>query len=183
MAEVIVTRVGIQDFRRDLRALGPKFEARVVRAGLRAAGKEFERAAKQLAPVLKKRRKNRRPGALRDAIRVINSKRSTPRKTGSVGVFIGFVRRKNVRRGGPDDAFYGRFLEDGYYPRPPGGKLRGGVRSRALARRRNAARGAPFVQRPFLAPAFRQAQGRALSAFNDRVSARIAALNRERVSA
>jgi hypothetical protein len=73
----------------------------------------------------------RKPGTVRNAIRVRTSKEA--RRAGNVGVFVNV---KPLRRGGgarsPDDPFYWRFLEFGWNPasRRTGGRGAAGRRQR-----------------------------------------------------
>ena len=182
MSDGVTVKVNIADFRRDLAALGQRFERVAVAQGVRAAARVFADLAKRAAPRLDRPistpKKQRVPGALARSIRVIRSRKAR-RRDGKVGVFVGFVARRGEIKT-PRDAFYGRFLELGWYPRGPGRKLGGGVRLRALQRRRNAAAGATRARREFLEPAFQRGQAAAIAAFNARIEAAIASVNARR---
>ena len=75
-------------------------------------------------------------------------------------------RRKGKATSVDLDAYYWRFLEGGWAPRRPGTQLRGGRRTKSLQARRARASGGRVVRKPFIEPAFRAADARALSAFN-----------------
>ena len=129
----------------------------------------------------------RPPGTLAKAIYVYGRR---SRKKGEVTYSVSFrkgkaAQRMQVKRKGKSvtvnrDAFYGRFLEDGWIPRGPGRKLTGGKRLRALKRERLVQGGSKEYRYPFLQPAFSNAQGAALAAFNAKMTERIAEANRER---
>jgi len=172
VSDGLTVRVNLPQFRRELRDLGAKVEKRVVAAGVRAAGVVFRDAARALAPRLKKFDRRRSPGALAAAVRLAQSRRG---RRGTVAYFVG-VKASASAKGRGRDPFYWRFLEAGWIPRGRGQKLRGGVNSRNLQRRRLVAAGASRVQVPFLAPAFARRQGAALAAFNAKVDERLAQL-------
>lgn len=105
-----------------LKALVPKLRRRIVRNSLAAGARVFRDTAKRLAPVLRTttysgasaiKRGVRKPGTLRNAIRVRTSKRAT--RAGDVGVFVNVVPAKGAARGArsPTDPFYWRFVEFG----------------------------------------------------------------------
>lgn len=177
MADDIVTRANIPDFRRALAALGDRAEGKIVTRGLRSAGRVFRDEARRRAPVLDRpivtRRKMRVPGTLRAAIYTGRSRAS--RKAAPVH-FVGVRASKAQLRKGRDP-FYWRFLEGGWIPRGPGRKLRGGNRSRRLHRDRLLKAGGRKVSYPFLQPTFAAVGSRALDAFNATVAAGIAEEN------
>lgn len=183
MPEFVSLKVNLADFRAELRALTAKLQGRVVTNAVRAAGRVFRDAARANARNLRglhtmkhpaQARKDRRPGSLARGIVLARSKNSRRDKV----EFYVSVRAK-VLRGRTVDPFYWRFLEGGWTPRGPGGRLRGGVRSRALQRQRNAAAGAVTYRYPFLEPAFRARNAAALAAFEERMAQGLAQVQGE----
>lgn len=166
MPDGVKVTIDLPDFRRQLREVEKRFRRRAVSQGVRDAAKVFRDAARQSAPVLRRRDPRRLPGVLRNAITIARSKRA-PR--GAVAYSV-IVRAGKGRRGTARDPFYWRFLEAGWIPRGPGRRVR------SSARQRNAERdgGRGRVSYPFLAPAFRSRQGAAVSAFNRGVERRLA---------
>lgn len=162
----------LPDFRRQLAEVNRRMGTRVVRAAARAAGNVFAKSARQKAPKLAQATKQRVPGALRRAIYVGRGRTSRDK----VRFFVSVRSGKGYAKKGRGDPFYWRFLEGGWLPRGPGGKLKGGARSRRLQRNRARAAGAQEVRYPFLKPAFDEAGGRALLQFNERMARGIAAL-------
>jgi len=171
MSNGVVVRTNLAQFKQQIDALGRRFGGRVVPRANRAAGVVFRDLARLLAPVLRTPDPRRVAGSLRRNIYTGRSRDAAP---GAVSAFVGVKtsrRRSNVqqlklrRSGKVLDPFWWRFLEGGWTPRGRGKKLRGGTRSRALQRSRNAAAGAQQISRPFLAPAFERGKVRALAAF------------------
>jgi HK97 gp10 family phage protein len=171
MPDGVRVRVDIPDFRRQLREIEARLQRRVVGDGVRAAARVFRDAARRGAPVLRAPDRRRTAGALRQAIVITRGKFVR----GQVSYAV-TVRASKLRRGTRDDPFYWRFLEGGWIPRGPGRRIGGGERRRALERSRILGGGGRRVQYPFLQPAFDQQKGAALSAFNQRVEARIGEL-------
>lgn len=110
---------GLPELKRVLAKLPEKIRKQAVRKGLREAGKIIQSAAKMAAPVLQVPTKYRKPGTVKKAITVRNSKFA--RKQGNEGVFVS-VRPLNGKRQqklgkasakNPNDPFYWRFLEFG----------------------------------------------------------------------
>ena len=168
-ADSLAVKVNLPDFSRQLREVSARVERLGVAAGLRAAGRVFRDEARSLAPVLREPDRRRIAGALRRSI--VLWKTRSPR--GIVSYRVG-VAAKRVVRGRTIDPFYWRFLEDGWIPRGPGRKLRGGKRSTRLQRERLIAGGAQRSQYPFLAPAFARKGTAALAAFNERLTVALA---------
>lgn len=132
---------GLDDLKRKLAEIPKVMRARVLRNALAAGAREVRDTAKRAAPVLSLgtslKAPYRKPGTVRDAIRVRTSK--ADRKAGDVGVFVnvkplpgnkyktqttrGFFGGKIKRRvlvkasqrgaNNPKDPFYWRFLEFG----------------------------------------------------------------------
>jgi len=176
MPDGFTVSTNLPDFRRQLEALGEKFERRSVARAVRAAAAVYRDAAKARAPILAASSKRRVAGALKRSIYV---GRSRSRQRGEVSFFVG-VRGKRVskRTGRVTDAFYWRFLEGGWMPRGPGKRIRGGRRKATLARSRAARGGASQISYPYLAPAFREKSTQALAAFNAVMEAELAAAAR-----
>lgn len=174
MADKITVKTNLPDFRRQLAALGTRMERRTVARAAREAAGVLREASRAEAPVLRKPDKRRVAGALKRGIYVAQQR---TRDRGLVHFFVG-VRSRRVVRGKALDPFYARFLEFGWVRRGGGERLRGGRRRRGLERSRAVAGGARRFQRPFLAPAFRKASGRALSAFNARMERELRNENR-----
>ncbi len=90
---------------------------RVLRTGLAAGARQVRDAAKRSAPVLSLRSSlkapYRKPGTVRKAIAVRNSK--SARRQGDVGVFVNVRPAKTGQRGAknPNDPFYWRFINFG----------------------------------------------------------------------
>jgi HK97 gp10 family phage protein len=173
MSDKVVITSNLPEFKAALGVLGTKVEKRVVTNAIRAAARVFRDRARALAPQLSEPDPRRVRGALRRAIVVA---RSRDRKKGSVQYYVG-VRASKTSRGGARDPFYWRFLEGGWIPRGPGNRIKGGERRKALERSRTAGR---RIAVPFLAPAFRAAQGEALAAFNARLEAELLKVRSER---
>lgn len=159
----VVVKTNLPEFRRQMEKLGKDFIPLARRASLSAA-RELAKEVRQKAP--------KNTGRLRAAV-VIKRARRVPR--GSVHYIVGIrqgasAQRVQRRRGGKKtsvnlDAFYWRFLEQGWVPRRPGTQLQGGSRTKSLQARRARAAGGGVVRYPFIAPAFQSASGKALSAF------------------
>ena len=126
---------GLDELKKALRALPDKLRRQALRNALAAGGRVVRDEAKALAPVLQKPivrkatgKTLRKPGTLRDAIRVRTSKQA--RKAGNVGVFVNVQppTKKSGKRGAdsPDDPYYWRWLEFGRSGR--GGRSGAGVR-------------------------------------------------------
>lgn len=113
---------GLAELKAALQGLSPKLRRQALRNALNAGARVFRDEAKRLAPVLKlstyaggsaARRAVRKPGTLRDAIRVRTSKLA--RRAGDVGVFVNVRPAKGAARGAKsqNDPFYWRFVEFG----------------------------------------------------------------------
>lgn len=104
---------GLEELRARLLALPDKLRKRALLNSLRAGARVFQREAKRLAPVLRQPKKYRKPGTVRDAIRVRTSKLA--RRQGDVGVFVNVKPAPRAQRGAknPNDPFYWRFPEFG----------------------------------------------------------------------
>jgi HK97 gp10 family phage protein len=166
---------GLPAFSARLRALGADMERKVVRAGALAAGVVFRNAARQNAPSLKlgNKRKDRVPGALKRSIYATRSKSKS--RPGLEAIVVAARAGTKTGKKGVATAFYWRWVEAGHLARGPGGKLKGGNRSRELQRARLKQSGGKFVPGvAFLGRAFSGRQEQAVAAFNKRIEARIA---------
>lgn len=119
---------GLPEMVAELRALPGKLRDRPIRNALAKGARIVRDAAKGAAPLLRDPDQRRKPGTLRDAIKVRTSK--IARAEGNVGVFINVkpltasqVRAFKVASGkggakNPNDPFYWRWLEFGREARP-----------------------------------------------------------------
>lgn len=113
MVEIDAKVTGIADYRAALRAIPDKLRKRLLRNALAAGARVVRDTAKAGAPVLREPDKRRKPGTVRDAIRVRTSKAA--RRAGDVGVFVNVLPAKAGQRGAksPNDPYYWRWLEFG----------------------------------------------------------------------
>lgn len=104
---------GLDDLRQALDSIPKKLRKRALRNALAAGARIVRDAAKQAAPVLKQSNKYRKPGTVRDAIKVRTSKAAN--RGGDVGVFVNVKPAKGAAKGAksPNDPFYWRFLNFG----------------------------------------------------------------------
>lgn len=104
---------GADDLIAELRSLPGKMRRQILRPNLAAGWRLVRDAAKARAPVLQGRDRRRKPGTVRDAIKLRTSKRD--RKAGDVGVFIGVKPATGAAIGtnSRDDPYYWRWLEFG----------------------------------------------------------------------
>ena len=117
MAADTVQVKGLDELKRKLAEVPKAMRKRVLRNALAAAAREVRDVAKRNAPVMtlgtSLKAPYRKPGTVRDAIRVRTSK--ADRKAGDVGVFVNVRPAKAANRGAknPNDPFYWRWLEFG----------------------------------------------------------------------
>jgi HK97 gp10 family phage protein len=177
----IEIKTNLPALKQQLAKFNLEFEQKVMRQATASAIGVFRRRVKALAPVLKERRKKRMAGTLQRAIYI---KRSRDRSSGREHYFLGVRGGRKTKKNEPAAfhflAFYWRWLEAGWYPRGRGRKLRGGDRSRALQRERNAARGAQKRKFPFIKPGFESGKGAALKAFYRRAETAIRKFSAEK---
>ncbi len=108
---------GLDEFKRKLSEVPKAMRKRVLRNALAAGAREVRDVAKRNAPVLtlgtSLNAPYRKPGTVKQAIRVRTSK--ADRRAGDVGVFVNVRPAKAGQRGAknPNDPFYWRFLEFG----------------------------------------------------------------------
>lgn len=151
MAEVEVQ--GLKELADALRALPKELASKSggpLAKGLRAAANVIKNEAKHRAPVLRNKTPYRKPGTVRDAIRVRRDRIQAPGATETFEVYV--KQAKGGSRGtfSPDDPFYWRFLEFG---------------TKKMA------------ARPFMRPAFEAKKDEALNTFETVLAAAIAKAN------
>jgi HK97 gp10 family phage protein len=117
MAGEVVRIEGLDNLKRKLAEVPKAMRKRVLRNALAAGAREVRDVAKRNAPVLtlgtSLKAPYRKPGTVKQAIRVRTSK--ADRRAGDVGVFVNVRPAKSGQRGAknPNDPFYWRFLEFG----------------------------------------------------------------------
>ena len=117
MAGEVVRIEGLDELKRKLAEVPKAMRKRVLRNALAAGAREVRDVAKRNAPVLtlgtSLKAPYRKPGTVKQAIRVRTSK--ADRRAGDVGVFVNVRPAKSGQRGAknPNDPFYWRFLEFG----------------------------------------------------------------------
>lgn len=109
MAEAFEIKVtGLKEVQKALYSYSQQLGDKVVIAALTQGARLVQRAAKGRAPVL--------TGRLKRGIVVKKSKINSARRGGNlIGVYLAL--RKGKGRKDPKDAFYGRFIEDGFTAR------------------------------------------------------------------
>ena len=117
MAGEVVRIEGLDELKRKLSEVPKAMRKRVLRNALAAGAREVRDVAKRNAPVMtlgtSLKAPYRKPGTVKQAIRVRTSK--ADRRAGDVGVFVNVRPAKAGQRGAknPNDPFYWRFLEFG----------------------------------------------------------------------
>lgn len=167
--------VGIPEFSKRLRELSKDVQTKVVRSASLAAGNIFKKGAQANAPELKKEKKGRNRGALKKAIFTARSRSQS--KPGTEVFTVGVRAGKKALKSG--DAFYWRWQEDGWVPRGPGKRIKGGDRRKALERERLKAGGKFQPGSHYIQRSFSSNGSKALEAFNSRLSQRIAKANKD----
>ena len=164
-----------QEFKRQLNALKREM-AVIAQAATRAGAVNTAKAVRRFAP--------KDTGRLRRAV-VVKRMRRVPK--GEVGNIVGIrqgrgavrvSRRKGKLKVSDLDAFYWRFLEDGFYPAKGGKAFTAGRRRRELERKRRAARGDKLIRIPFLARAFEATSQSSLRAIERRFDQELAKRSR-----
>lgn len=137
---------GLEELVRKLGELPKVLRRRVLRNALAAGARVVRDEAKRKAPVLGNPMKApyRKPGTVRDAIRVRTSK--ADRKAGNVGVFVNVKPASKADRGtkSRNDPYYWQWLEFGRSARA-GRPMRAPIKS---ARGRRSSRAVGYI-RPF----------------------------------
>lgn len=190
MIEAKVT--GIPDLREALRGIVPKLRVRALANALRAGAREVQKAARADTPVLSPtslavRKGYRKPGTLKKAISVRNSK--VARREGNVGVFVNVRPARKGSRGAknPEDPFYWRFVHFGhkivgrYKGKYSDYRVRGKGRLTGLAARRRAPLGFVVGKGFLYAGAFKL--GAALAIFTAKIGPAIEKLNKPKAPA
>jgi HK97 gp10 family phage protein len=118
VADFEIKVTGLQEVQRSLYAYSQQLGDKVVLDALRIGARFMQSRAKSNAPKLS--------GRLRRGIVVKRSKIFNGRRNETLGVYL--TLRKGKGRDDPKDAFYGRFIEDGWNVR---GKSRTGKGQRA----------------------------------------------------
>lgn len=105
---------GLGDVLAALKGMPDKLRRRALMNALRAGGRIVQRAVQQQAPVLQTPTRYRKPGTLRNAIRVRAYKRRFHERD-VMGVFVNVRPASRGQRGAksPTDPFYWRFVELG----------------------------------------------------------------------
>ena len=117
MAGEVVRIEGLENLKRKLAEVPKAMRKRVLRNALAAGAREVRDVAKRNAPVMtlvtSLNAPYRKPGTVKQAIRVRTSK--ADRRACDVGVFVNVRPAKAGQRGAknPNDPFYWRFLEFG----------------------------------------------------------------------
>lgn len=100
---------GLRELQASMKDLDSKVKRGILRRATGAGARIMVREARARAPILKEPHPNRKPGTLRKNIRYANVRGN---KLGIHEVMVG-VRIIKGGKGGPDDAFYWRFVEFG----------------------------------------------------------------------
>lgn len=116
MADDISIKItGLKETQRALYSYSRDLGDRVVLRSLREGAKVVQKSAKQKAPV--------RTGRLKRGIVIRNSKIHSKRRGRLLGVYL--TLRKGKGKSDPKDAFYGRWIEDGWRPHGRGRMIPG----------------------------------------------------------
>lgn len=149
MAGETVRVQGLEQLKAAFREIPLQLRRRYLRTWLAAGARVVRDEGKRLAPVLSKPAPYRKPGTVRDAIRVRTSKLS--RRDGDVGVFVnvkplgkGEIRSFKAGGGGsgfknPNDPYYWQWLEFGR-----AGRAGAGARARVARDKRAGVKGVRF---------------------------------------
>lgn len=172
---MMTARFNLPEFDRQLFAISDALKRRAIRSATGAAASVFKDAATREAPVSKKlhRLKGGRvvmPGYLRSNIYQWRARAQPGIERFKVSVRGGRTGRV-LKSGQVRDAYYWRWVHEGH---ASGKRLPGGVRRKALERKRRAAAGKHVPGNPFLARAFQTSTQRALNAFSARLTSAVA---------
>jgi HK97 gp10 family phage protein len=108
MAETVKWK-GFRELEQNLKLLGGEMREKGVKLMMSKASVPMRNDAKSRAPVLKEPDPRRRPGALRDAVRMWRHRKSPY----AVTYYIGVPRRRGLKKDSKDDAFYWLWQEFG----------------------------------------------------------------------
>jgi len=184
---------GLAEVERLLNTVAADLRGGVIRKALIEGGKIMVADAKRRAPVLRTKHSRRRPGVMRDSIKVRSSKFDKG-QAGVVGVYIRVSSTRAKRRKAPvsGDPWYYSFVEAGHNIVPRGMATKGmsrreirqltkmGLRSTITARRATAAAkrkaaAVGFVRPyPFLGPAFNATKQKVIEKFEESIARRVA---------
>jgi|GEM_PF-2145508 len=197
MADGITIQVsGLAEVERLLNTVSADLRGGVIRKALLDGGRIMVAEARRRAPVLKKASRTRRPGVMRDSIKVRSSKFAKG-QAGVIGVYISVSATKAKRRRAPvsGDPFFYQWVEAGHLMVPRGMGTKGiskreirrltklGLRSTITARRATAAARRKSVAtgfvRPykFLEPAFNATKQAVVDKFQEAIVRRVAQAN------
>ncbi len=176
---MMTARFNLPEFDRQLLAISDALKRRAVRSATGAAASVFREAAFREAPVSKRwhRLKGGRvvmPGYLKQNVYQWRAKAQPGIERFKVSVRGGRTGR-TLKTGQVRDAYYWRWVHEGH---ASGKRLPGGVRRKALERKRRAAAGKHVQGNPFLARAFSSSTQRALNAFSAKLDSAVAKYNR-----
>ncbi|MCG7984737.1 MAG: HK97 gp10 family phage protein [Candidatus Thiodiazotropha lotti] len=116
MAEFNIKVSGLVEVQKNLYSYSKKLGDKVVVDALKAGARVIQKDAKRRAP--------KRTGQLRKNIVLRKSKHITRRKTpGRIGVYV-TIKTKG-KKGTQKNAFYGRFINDGWKPRGNSRRVKG----------------------------------------------------------
>lgn len=163
MADAIEVRFNLREFKKEFDSLSLALRQKGARSAGNAAAQVVKKAIIARAP--------EKTGTLKRAIYVTRDRKNTTR--GQVAYTVGVRSGKQHQKKGRD-AFYWRFLEDGWIPTGRK-KVSGGRRARALARERNADK---KIRKPFIGPAFGAVKQEALQKFISVIDKFVARQNR-----
>lgn len=172
MAERFVTiRTNLPEVRAELLRLGVDTIPKILRGATASATGVFKKLAIANAPY--------RSGRLRRAIYMVRIREESGKgaEVYRIGVRSGKKQQKNNR-----DAFYWRWVEEGYWRRAPGSNLDRGKHTIRLQRKRDrlSGRATRVEGQEYLARAFREGNAAAIKRFYDVVERRIARENKKR---
>lgn len=183
MADGVVVKHNIPDFRAQMTAFGNDMTRKVFRSGAAAASGVFKKEATARAPVYQgPRRKKRVVGTLKRNIIMVRARDS---KAGFEHYVVMPKQGKKPKKGAPAAfmflPFYGLWVEGGHRKIPRGRAIRGGRQTRALKRQRFDTGGGGRTQPAwFLRDAFNAKKHLALQAAISRVQKRIDKENAKR---
>lgn len=172
-ADVTVeVKINTAQFEKEMRSLQDKIKKRVVTRAISAASLVMRDSIKKQsdfpvskAPHMLRNKRVVNPGYMKSQIYRYNRRRQ---KTGVLTTTISVRGGKTGRvtkTGVVNDAYYWRWVHQGHVPRQPGGRIKGGVRRRALTRSRLKAAGKFITGQPFMHKGARLGDRAAADAF------------------